>query len=269
MENKKESYAKYAKKAWLGVAVFAAIVILSKSFTMVDTGYRGIKTRFGKVVEKSLPEGFYFFNPITSKIVEYPIKEQAISQRTIVFTKDTQQTTIDFTFTYYPDPLSVGDTYASVGRRDQLERVVVMPIVLGTLKDTVGKVEADGLVGKRDQIAKESLAAMREEFEGKNVIVTGLQFTNIDFADEYERAVEAKTTATQLALKAKNETITIEEQAKQKIIAAKAEAESMRIRANALTQNKSLVEYEAVQKWDGKLPQYMMGNSVPFINIGK
>ena len=31
--------------------------------------------------------------------------------------------------------------------------------------------------------------------------------------------------------------------------------------------NKNLVEYEAVQKWDGKLPQYMMGNSVPFVNL--
>ena len=41
----------------------------------------------------------------------------------------------------------------------------------------------------------------------------------------------------------------------------------MSIRANALTKNRALVEYEAVQKWDGKLPSYMLGNSVPFINI--
>ena len=41
----------------------------------------------------------------------------------------------------------------------------------------------------------------------------------------------------------------------------------MAIRAQALSQNKSLVQYEAVQKWDGKMPQYMLGNSVPFINV--
>lgn len=33
--------------------------------------------------------------------------------------------------------------------------------------------------------------------------------------------------------------------------------------------NKALVEYEAVLKWNGELPQYMMGNSVPFINVSK
>ena len=52
-----------------------------------------------------------------------------------------------------------------------------------------------------------------------------------------------------------------------KLIAAQAEAKSMAIRAQALAQNKSLVQYEAVQKWDGKMPQYMLGNSVPFINV--
>lgn len=41
----------------------------------------------------------------------------------------------------------------------------------------------------------------------------------------------------------------------------------MTIRAKALNQNKSLVEYEAVQKWDGRLPQYMMENTVPFVNL--
>ena len=41
----------------------------------------------------------------------------------------------------------------------------------------------------------------------------------------------------------------------------------MAIRANALSKNKALVEYEAVQKWNGILPQYMMGDSIPFINL--
>ena len=63
--------------------------------------------------------------------------------------------------------------------------------------------------------------------------------------------------------------IMVQEEARQKVIAAEAEARSMAIRAQALTQNKALVEYEAVKKWDGKLPEYMLGNSVPFINVTK
>lgn len=89
----------------------------------------------------------------------------------------------------------------------------------------------------------------------------------IDYSDVFERAIEAKVTAEQDALKAKNKTVQIEEEAKQQIISAEAEAKSMAIRANALSKNKALVEYEAVQKWNGILPQYMMGDSIPFINL--
>ncbi len=41
----------------------------------------------------------------------------------------------------------------------------------------------------------------------------------------------------------------------------------MRIRAKALEKNLRLVEWEAVQKWDGKLPQYQLGGATPFINL--
>lgn len=41
----------------------------------------------------------------------------------------------------------------------------------------------------------------------------------------------------------------------------------MEIKAEVLAKNKGLTEYEAVQKWDGHLPQYMLGNSVPMINL--
>ena len=76
-----------------------------------------------------------------------------------------------------------------------------------------------------------------------------------------------KVTAIKKAIEEQNRTKQIQEQAKQTVLTAQASAESMRIRANALQQNARLVEYEAVQKWDGKMPQYMLGGGVPFINI--
>ena len=93
--------------------------------------------------------------------------------------------------------------------------------------------------------------------------------TSIAYSETFEKAIENKVTAEQEALRAKNKTVQIQEEAKQKLISAEAEAKSMSIRAHALTQNKALVEYEAVQKWDGKLPEYMMGNTVPFLNMTK
>ncbi len=115
---------------------------------------------------------------------------------------------------------------------------------------------------------------MKELLAEKNVILNNFQITAVSYAPEFEKAVESKVVAIQTAEEAKNNTVKIREEAEQRIISAKAEAESMRIRANALTANKNLIEYEQVQvqkeavvKWDGVLPTYMMGSSTPFINI--
>ena len=61
--------------------LFAGIVLALgaaalSSIKIVDTGYRGIKTYFGKVVGESLPEGFYIYNPITTEIHEMDTKVQ-------------------------------------------------------------------------------------------------------------------------------------------------------------------------------------------------
>lgn len=45
------------------------------------------------------------------------------------------------------------------------------------------------------------------------------------------------------------------------------EAEAMRIKSQALAQNKGLVQFELAQKWDGKLPTMMMGNTVPLLDL--
>ena len=41
----------------------------------------------------------------------------------------------------------------------------------------------------------------------------------------------------------------------------------MRIKSQALAQNKGLVQFEIAQKWDGKLPVYMLGNSIPLLDL--
>ena len=94
------------------------------------------------------------------------------------------------------------------------------------------------------------------------------EITDISYTQEFENSVEQKVIAQQKAIEEQNRTKQIEEQARQKVLSAEAEAKSMQIRAEALEQNAKLVEWEAVQKWNGVLPQYMLGSgATPFINL--
>jgi len=243
------------------------LTLSSCGFEVVDTGYRGVKTTFGAINGDPLPEGLHFYNPFTSSITEFSVKQEKWADKTPIFTKDTQKVEVEFAVVYYADPARVHELYRDVGKLSQLEEKIIKPVVLGSIKDAIGSIIADELVMKRETVTREALREVQENLKEKNVMVTDLQFTNLDFDDAYEQAVEEKVVAIQQAQKAKNYSVTVEEQARQTVTSAKAQAEAMRIQSEALSHNKGLVEYEIAKKWDGKLPQYMFGGSVPMINL--
>lgn len=249
----------------IGLALLL-ILVFGFGLEQVDEGYRGIETRFGKVEDKSLPPGLYFYNPISTSIFEMSVKEEKLVVKTSCFTKDTQTVHIEATVTYFPDPSTIHKIYSQFG--NQWTEKVIEPAVLGTIKDAVGQYIADDLISKRELVKAKAEDEVKQALLTRKVNVTRLDITNLDFNDEYEKAVEKKVVATQHAAEAKNKTVQVEEEAKQTVAKAKAEAESMRIRSQALSQNKSLVSYEAVQKWDGSLPKIILGNgSMPMLDL--
>lgn len=135
------------------------------------------------------------------------------------------------------------------------------------MKDVIGKWQAQDLVSNRDKARLDIVKNLNERLDKRYFQNFTFQFINIDYSDKFEGAIEDKVIAEQKAQEAVNNTRRVTEEANQKVISAKAEAEAMEIKAEALAKNKGLTEYEAVQKWDGHLPQYMMGNSVPMINL--
>ncbi|MBK3446040.1 SPFH domain-containing protein [Pseudomonas lactis] len=94
-------------------------------------------------------------------------------------------------------------------------------------------------------------------------------------------ALNASITATQKAQQRENELRQTEAEAAKvraaaqgdkdaAILKAQGEAESLNIRGEALRKNPGVVELNAIEKWDGKLPVYMTsGTATPFISIGK
>jgi regulator of protease activity HflC (stomatin/prohibitin superfamily) len=228
---------------WVGVAI-VAIVVLSFAgcgIKVVDTGQRGIKTRFGEVVSESLPEGLYFYNPITSAIVEMDTRVQRFDGETDTYTRDVQQAVIKYTLNYRLQQNAAHIVYRDIGR--EWENRLIPQVVLGTLKEVVGKWDAVDLIANRDKATTTAFETVRRHLAERNVEVSRFEITDIAYTKEFENSVEQKVIAQQKAIEEQNRTKQIEEQAK-------------------------LVEWEAVQKWNGVLPQYMLGSgATPFINL--
>lgn len=255
----------------VSAAIIISLLIVFIGFfnpiAIVGVGERGVKVTLGKVSPTSYTEGVHFVTPFISHIKNMDVKTQKNYVETSVYTKDIQQAKITYVLNYNLQPENAHKMYREVGTN--YSDTILTPVVEGTIKDVIGKWNAQDLVANREKATKEILEKLQEHLTSKYINVTDFQMTEISYSGTFEKAIESKVTAEQEALRAKNKTVQIQEEAKQKLISAEAEAKSMSIRAHALTQNKALVEYEAVQKWDGKLPEYMMGNTIPFMNIMK
>jgi prohibitin 2 len=249
----------------IGVILLIVILFASCSATVVDPGHRGVRITLGKVSTLPLEEGLHFKLPMVQQIRQLDIRTLQWKEVTQSYTKDVQQADVSFTLTFSLEPTYAVDMYRTVGA-DWAEKLVYQ-IILEELKRELGQHEAVTLIATRDQAARAIESGARAKLAERHVLVSGLQITNIDYTKQFEDSVEAKVIAQQRAIEEQNRTVQIEQQAKQKVISAEAEAESMRIRAKALESNLRLVEWEAVQKWDGKLPQYQLGGATPFINL--
>jgi prohibitin 2 len=257
-----------------GIILLVLIVGFARSFQVIDAKERGIVRYLGKLSETPLEPGIHIEVPFISVITKIDISTKKLELGNIkIYTRDQQSATLSSVANYNIKPDKVIRLYNKLGTLNKalFEETIVLPILQSTIRNEMGKWTAEQVITEKERIAARIFDALTkaQDESGFDTIISfsNFEITGLNLDEAYEAAVRAKVIAEQQAKTAENKTKQIQEEAKQRVIQARAEAESMKIRSEALSKNKSLVEYEAVQKWDGKLPQYMMGGSVPFINL--
>lgn len=120
---------------------------------------------------------------------------------------------------------------------------------------------------KREEIQLRVDERMRKEILAYKLILDQIDLREVYYNPEYEAAINAKKLAEQEAMRLVEVTKQKEEQLKQaeieKNIAiqkAEGEAKALQIKGNSLSLNPKIIQLEWINKWDGKLPNYMMGN---------
>lgn len=247
------------------ILITSLLLLTGCGFRTIDAGDVGIETEFGKVVGDVIEPGLFTYNPFIKSVHEMNCRTQVLNGKNETYTKDIQQSNIDYTVNFNLNRQFAQKMYSEVGV--DWNDVLLPQVINATIKNTVGQWNAVDLISNREAVIDEIQKELVIALEPRGITVSKFEITNVSFTAEFEKAVEAKVVAVQQAAQAVNHTKQIQEEANQKVITATAEAESMKIRSAALSQNANLVQYEAVMHWDGKLPVYMTG-SVPFINIG-
>lgn len=256
----------------------ALIVLGSLSFSVIDEGYIGVKYQFGRIVNTSLSAGLNFKIPFVQSIRTVDVREQMYEMNTTAYTKDTQTVeNLQVKLNYIYDKVLIGDLIRNVGIAN-VETKLIIPQMQSTMKNAIGQVRAEDLVQNRAAVQESIEETLRTSLGNSGIVVVSFAMENLDFEDGFEETIRAKVAAEQQALTMQNKTKEKEELAKQAVIEAQAQADSEKIKADAqaytieiiqkqLNQSPEYIQYQQVQRWDGKLPQVMGETVNPFVSF--
>jgi len=251
------------------LTAFVLTSLATQSIRTVDTGYRGVKTRFGKVVSDSLTSGLYFCVPFIEEVAEVEVREQKMTMETSASSRDLQTIQSRIAINFRPTPDAAHQLFEEVGV--SYEKRILSPAVEETAKAVTAKYTAEELITKRTQVRDEMEKMLSSRVVANHISITKFNIVNFEFSRSFNNAIEAKQTAEQEALRASNILRRIKVEADQKIetaieLKAAAEAQAQQILAEVV--NRDVITLRAVEKWDGVMPKFT-GDTLPFVSFGE
>jgi len=251
------------------VLVCLCVFFTLASITKIGAGERGVVLSWGAVSDRILGEGIHFVVPLRDSVKEMDVTTQKIEMENVhASSKDLQIVTSQVALNYSLNPDRVNSLYQKM--KYKYKSRVILPAIPEFVKKTTAQYTAEELITRRQEVKEDLRAALTVNLAGHGITVVDIFITDFNFSATFNEAIEAKVTAQQKAMEAKNKLEEVKYQAAQKLATATAEAEAIRIKAAAITQQggQDYVNLKAVEKWDGALPTQMIpGGTLPFINL--
>jgi regulator of protease activity HflC (stomatin/prohibitin superfamily) len=253
----------------------------------IDAGHVGVKVNLygdGKGVDDVTEvTGWVLYNPISTKIVEFPTfvqhKEykQVIEDGTLVTdesfvvnSKDGSEFHCSPMVNYAVKREKVPYIFAKYRvELDKIEEGFLKTSIYDAFRVVANSYTADELISNRQQFEIKVRQVLEKQLAPEGFILQ--QFTsNLVYPETFKKAIESKNNAVQQALMAENKVKQAEAEAKIKIATAegnaqalltnaKAEAESNRLRQQTITP--LLLQQMWIEKWKGNVPNTVLGSN--------
>lgn len=258
------------------ISVLLIVAFLVSAIRTVDSGHRGVVLTLGRVEDIILQEGGpYFVIPFGyQNVVQVNVQIQKEETTTTAASADLQDVTTQVTVNFRVDPGRANVVYQTL-RLDYTDRVV-RPGIQEAVKAATAGFTAEELITKRPSVKTAIEDILREALAENNIILDRVSITEFSFSQQFTNAIESKVQAEQDALRAENELLRIEIEAKQTVVRAEAEAEALVLVAGAQAEalrlqrvevSPLLNQFKAIEKWDGRLPVFVGQEGVPLIEI--
>ncbi len=278
MEDRPISVMAGVKLGILGIVAVLTLLIAGCSCTSIPAGNVGVVTLFGKVQDKTLTEGLHFINPLAN-VERMSVQVQKDDAKYNAATQDMQNVHVAMVMNYRLLPDAAKTVYQTIGK-NYLEKII-HPAAQEVLKAETAKHKAAEILHKRQQIKSDVQNTVGIWLKKYGVQLEEISISNVGFDAEYARAIEQKQIQEQLAAQKEYELTKAQREAEIAQAKAKGEADAAREaakgRADALrtegdaqmdynrkvaqSLTDALIQSEYLKRWDGKLPQYMLGGN--------
>jgi regulator of protease activity HflC (stomatin/prohibitin superfamily) len=288
MNNIQSGFARILVPVLLLIAL--VIALLSSVAVVVESGHVGVIRTLGAVQPVSLPEGFHFKKPFIDQVEQMDIRLTASRETATAASKDLQTVATQVTTQYSLNGALAPLIFQKVGTLPKVAASLVQPAIQECVKGVTAKFTAEELVTKRELVKQQIQEALisflnntlREKDLLNSINIANLAITDFSFSEEFNRAIELKVKAEQMALQAKNEKIMrvtqAEASAEERKLAASAEAYSTEVQSKAradaiqreafaLKQSPEIIQLRSIERWDGVLPRISGGGVMPFLNV--
>lgn len=248
------------------IGVLIALIVLMfwlNPFIVISAGHRGVVLNFGAASDTVLSEGLHFRTPIVQKIVQIDVRIQKSETKVNASSKDLQMVTSVIALNYHLDPANVNLLFKNVGLN--YEGNIIDPAVQEGVKAITAKYTAEELITQREKVSDSIKSSLELRLQKYFIRISDFSIKDFEFSQTFSKTVEEKQVAEQLALKASRDLDRIKIEAEQQITRAKAEAETLRLKNQMVTP--LMIQLHAIEKWDGKLPEYMGAGPLPFLNL--
>ncbi|MCG8426744.1 MAG: prohibitin family protein [Chromatiales bacterium] len=277
----------------VGVIILAVLVLAGfQSMYTVDEGHVGIIKRFGEATEQVNP-GLHMKIPFVDTVEVLEIRTRKNLERLNASTHEQMPVTAEVSINWTVKRDQAFDLFKRYGGLTQFESRILDPKLRSAAKDALARYKAEEIIQNRSQVIAQIEELLVTEMKEYPVKLDSAQLENLGLPQKYIQSIETKQTEKNLAaaekhrlerqnLEAQREVNTanakrdaakatadgkayaIKTEAEAEAEAIKlrglAEAEAIRSKADALKESQLLVEYVRAQRWNGSLPQTIMGS---------
>lgn len=257
-----------------GIVLAIAILVGFNSFVIINPGEAGVLSILGKPRDGALLEGIHFKPPFVAVADIYDITVQKFEVPAQSATRDLQDLSASFAINFRLDPSRVVEIRRTQGTLQNVVSKIIAPQTQESFKIAAALRTAEEAITKRSELKQDFDIALNTRLEKYGIIVLDTSVIDLNFSEEFARAVEDKQIAEQKAKRAVYIAREAKQEAQAEINRAQGRAEAQRLLAETLKAEggQLVLQKEAIEAWKeggAQMPNVLvMGNEsggIPFL----